>query len=146
MHISYKCDYALKVLLHLSLNSGNGVQTSYVMAKQLDIPIKFLEHVLAELKKYGYIKSKRGNVGGYFLSTPANKTIIGDVVRKIEGYIEPIACVENNYKGCKDLNSCAFRPFWIKVDKAISHIMDKTTLEDIVNESKVLKGTMYYQI
>ena len=64
MRITYRGDYALKAMLGLSAHYGNGVVTIHDMAEQLDIPVKFLEQILLDLKKGGFVESKRGKIGG----------------------------------------------------------------------------------
>ncbi len=66
MKITYRGDYALKATLDLALHYSNGVVTIHDLAKRLDIPIKFLEQVLLDLKRGGFVQSRRGKVGGYF--------------------------------------------------------------------------------
>ncbi|MFA5272344.1 MAG: Rrf2 family transcriptional regulator, partial [Candidatus Omnitrophota bacterium] len=66
MKITYKGDYALKTVLDLALNYGKGVVTINELAKNADIPIKFLEQILLDLKRGGFVESKRGKIGGYF--------------------------------------------------------------------------------
>ena len=65
MRITYKGDYALKAVLDLSINYGNGVVSMHEMARRLDIPIKFLEQILLDLKRGGFVESRRGKIGGY---------------------------------------------------------------------------------
>src|SRR3989338_6044675 len=115
MRITYKGDYATKTILDLALHYGNGVVTIHEIAKRADIPIKFLEQVLLDLKKGGFVESRRGKVGGYFLAKPPAKIKLGDVVKFIDGPIEPIACIERGYSGCNDLYRCVFRKVWQEV-------------------------------
>jgi Rrf2 family protein len=148
MKISYKGDYALKALLELALNyEGEKVILKInQLAKKLDIPLKFLEAVLLTLKKGSFVKSKRGKDGGYYLARPPAAITLGEVVRYIEGPVEPIACVDDRYKGCKDLKDCAFRKVWQQTAKAISDVIDNVTLETLAAESKKRKEILNYFI
>lgn len=146
MRITYKGDYATKTVLDLALHYGNGVVTIHELAKRADIPIKFLEQVLLDLKKGGFVESKRGKVGGYLLAKPPSKIKLGDVVRFIDGPIEPIACVEKGYSGCDDLYKCVLRKVWQEVADATSDVIDKVSFEDLANQVKRQKGTVVYQI
>ncbi|MDD5450014.1 MAG: Rrf2 family transcriptional regulator, partial [Candidatus Omnitrophica bacterium] len=94
MRITYKGDYALKAILDLSVNYGKGVITIHDLAKRADVPIKFLEQVLLDLKRGGFVESRRGKSGGYLLSKPPANITAGDIIRFIDGPIEPIACLE----------------------------------------------------
>ena len=92
MKITYKGDYSLKTMLDLSMHYNKGVLPIQELAKKGDIPNKFLEQILLTLKKGGFVESKRGIDGGYFLARPPETITVGEVVRFIEGPIEPIAC------------------------------------------------------
>ncbi len=146
MKITYKGDYALKALLDLALNYGNGVVTIHDLAEHTDSPIKFLEQVLLDLKRGGFVESRRGKVGGYLLSRAPGKIKLGEVIRFIDGPIEPVACVEKNYSGCTDVYKCIFRKIWQDVYKATSEIVDKITFEDLANQAKKQTKSIAYQI
>lgn len=146
MKITYKGDYALKAILALSLKYGSSILTIHDLAKEADIPIKFLEQVLLELKRGGFVESRRGKIGGYFLAKPPKDIKVGDVVRFIDGPIEPIACVEKKYSGCRDIYKCTFRHIWQDVSKAISNIVDNVSFEDLANQIKKQQEVLVYQI
>lgn len=148
MRITYKGDYALKALLDLALYYNKGVVTIHDLAKRADVPVKFLEQVLLDLKRGGFVDSKRGISGGYFLVKPPENIKLGEVIRFIDGPIEPIDCasLSSEYKGCADIYKCAFRGVWLKVTQAISNVVDKTTIEDIVRAIKDKQDTITYYI
>ncbi|HSW63024.1 MAG TPA: Rrf2 family transcriptional regulator [Dissulfurispiraceae bacterium] len=138
MKISYKGDYALKALLELAISydeQNEAVLPIVALAKRLDIPQKFLEAILLNLKKGGFVKSKRGKEGGYTLASHPAKVTVGDIVRFVEGPIEPIACCDDYYKGCRDLDTCTLRSVWKKTAEAISSVVDHITLEQLVRET-----------
>lgn len=146
MKITYKGDYALKALLDLAVHHDQGLSTINDIAKRIHAPVKFLEQVLLELKKGGFVGSRRGKVGGYLLAKPADEITLGEVVRFIDGPIEPIACVEKNYSGCTDLYICVFRPIWSDVSKTTSLIIDNITFEKLASTIRANKKTVAYQI
>ncbi len=146
MRITYKGDYALKAVLDLALHYDKGVVTIHDLAKRTDTPIKFLEQVLLDLKKGGFVESRRGKVGGYLLAKPPSQIKLGDVVRFIDGPIEPLACVERGYSGCNDIYKCIFRNIWREVTRCTSGIIDNITFEDLVKQVKSQKETIVYQI
>ncbi len=146
MRITYKGDYALKAVLALSLNYNKEVVNIQAIAKYIDAPIKFLEQVLLELKKGGFVKSKRGKIGGYFLSKPPDSITVGEVIRFIDGPIDPIACVKHGYSGCRDVYKCVFRKIWQEVFLATSNIIDKITFEDLVAEIGIAEQIPAYCI
>ena len=134
MKITYKGDYALKAVLDLALHYSSELITSQDIAKRIDAPIKFLEQILLELRKGGFIQSRRGNVGGYLLSRDPSKITVGDVVRHIDGPIEPIACLQEKYSNCADISKCVFKKLWNRVYVASAGIVDSVTFEDLVTE------------
>jgi len=146
MKITYKGDYALKAVLDLALHYGDGVVTIQDMASRLNIPIKFLEQVLLNLKRGGVVESRRGKEGGYLLAKHPAQIRLGQVVRFIDGPIEPIACIEKGYTGCTDIHRCVLRRVWDDVSRATSQIIDTVTFEDLVREIKQKEGSIVYSI
>jgi Rrf2 family transcriptional regulator, cysteine metabolism repressor len=146
MRITYKGDYALKALLDLTLHYDQGVSTINDIAKRIDAPVKFLEQVLLDLKKGGFLESKRGNVGGYQLAKDPAKITLGQVIRYIDGPIEPIACVEKGYSNCIDLRKCVFKNVWLKVAQATSEIIDNVSFADLVLQINGKQDALVYTI
>lgn len=147
MRITYKGDYALKAILDLAIHYGDKPVSIQHMAGRLDIPIKFLEQVLLELKKGGFVESRRGKVGGYLLARTPSEISLGQVVRFIASPVEPIACVEDGYKGCRDMYKCVFRDVWQRVSDATLRIIDSVNFADLLEEiGRKDKERMIYQI
>jgi len=146
MRITYKGDYALKTILDLAMHYGRSPVTIHDLAKGADIPIKFLEQILLDLKRGGFVESRRGKVGGYLLAKAPSAIKLGEVIRFIDGPIEPVLCVGRSYKGCSDINKCAFRSIWSKITEATSKIIDNITFEDLVKKNKNFNLTSNYQI
>ncbi|MFH1779086.1 MAG: Rrf2 family transcriptional regulator [Candidatus Omnitrophota bacterium] len=146
MRITYKGDYALKTILDLALHYDAGLVTIHDLAKRADIPVKFLEQVLLDLKSGGFVESRRGKIGGYYLAKSPSQIKLGDVIRFIDGPTEPIACVKSRYKGCEDIYKCVFRNIWQEVAQAISNIIDNITFEDLANKVKVAQKESIYSI
>ena len=145
MKITYKGDYALKAILDLALNYGRLV-TIHELAARADMPLKFLEQVLLDLKKGGFVESRRGKVGGYLLAKHPSQIKLGEVIRFMDGPIEPIACVEKGYSGCDNVYRCVFRKVWQKVAASISDIVDTITFEDLANQVRSAKEEPVYSI
>ncbi|MDO8489476.1 MAG: Rrf2 family transcriptional regulator [Candidatus Omnitrophota bacterium] len=146
MRITYKGDYALKALLDLTIHYEHGLSTIHDIAKRINAPVKFLEQVLLELKNGGYVESRRGKVGGYLLAKSPGQITLGEIVRFIDGPIEPIACVEKGYTGCADVYKCVFREIWSEVGSAISQIVDNITFEKLASDLQTSRKTVAYQI
>ncbi|MFA5146818.1 MAG: Rrf2 family transcriptional regulator [Candidatus Omnitrophota bacterium] len=146
MRVTYRGDYALKAVLDLALNYGKDVVTIHELAKHIDAPIKFLEQVLLDLKKGGFVESRRGSVGGYLLSRPPGKITVGEVIRFIDGPIEPVSCARQGYSNCGDMHKCAFRKVWQDVTKATSDIIDNVTFEALAFEVSMAQQIPAYSI
>lgn len=146
MKISYRGDYALKAVLDLALHYNQGVATIHDLAKRTDAPVKFLEQVLLDLKKGGFVDSRRGINGGYLLSRHPKTIKLGEVIRFVDGPIEPIACVEKGYAGCNNIYNCVLRKVCQEVAEATAGIIDNVTFEDLVNEMGVAKEGLAYSI
>jgi len=146
MRITYKGDYALKTMLDLAVNYGLSPVSIPGLSKSADIPIKFLEQILLELKNGGFVESRRGKVGGYLLSRHPSKITLGEVIRFIDGPIEPIACVKQGYKGCKDMHGCVFKGIWLEISKCTAAIIDKISFQDLAAKSNKPKEGLLYQI
>jgi Rrf2 family transcriptional regulator, cysteine metabolism repressor len=146
MKITYKGDYALKALLDLALHYEKGLSTINDIAKHIDAPVKFLEQVLLDLKKGGFVESKRGNVGGYQLAKDPAEITLGQVIRYIDGPLEPIGCVEKGYSNCIDLRKCVFKGIWQQVAQATSEIVDNISFADLVNKINPKLSILAYSI
>ncbi len=149
MKISYKGDYALKAILDLSyrVEEKRAVSISEISKRQ-NIPAQYLEQIMLVLKGAGMIGSKRGVGGGFFLKKAPEDIVIGDVVRLVEGPIEPIACGRKIHDySCGEEEECVFREVWVNVTEAISEIVDNVTFADIMRRDQELKrktiGYMY---
>jgi len=137
MKLSKRGEYALRALIDLGIASELGwpmLQISELASKE-KLPIKFLEQIFTQLKAVGYVKSRRGKFGGYSLARPMNRIKFGAVIRLIDGPLAPIRCVsQTSYArcSCPDEVHCGLRILMFDVRNAISTILDRYTLADIV--------------
>jgi Rrf2 family protein len=137
MRLTKRGEYALRAIIDLGIahEAGRPVIQIAELARHERIPIKFLEAILVELKQAGYLDSKRGQQGGYWLKLPMDQIKIGDMVRRIEGPLAPIACVSQNFYercSCPDEEHCGLRMLMLDVRNAISDILDRYTLAQVV--------------
>ena len=137
MKLSKRGEYALRALINLGLAQELGCPLLRIreLAEHENIPVKFLEQILVQLKEAGYLDSKRGKLGGYFLRKSMGKITIGEVVRLIDGPLAPIPCASRTaYErcSCPDENHCGLRILMIDVRNAIAGILDRHTLADVV--------------
>ena len=132
--ISKKTKYGLKALTYIARNADQMVPIA-VIAESENIPHKFLESILLLLRKSGFLGSKKGKGGGYYLLKEASDVYMTDVMRILEGPIAPIACVSlNYYEKCDDCNdeaTCSLNRLMIKVRDANLYVFRNTTLEDL---------------
>jgi Rrf2 family protein len=137
MKLSKKGEYALRALIDLGIAAEVGRSLVQVteLAEREKLPIKFLEQIMMMLKAAGLIESRRGKFGGYRLARPAGKIIIGQVVRLIDGPLAPISCVSQTaYEkcSCPDETHCGLRMLMLDVRNAITSILDRYSLADVV--------------
>ncbi len=137
MRLTKRGEYALRALIDLGIaqEAGRDVVQIAEIADHQNIPIKFLEAILVQLKEEGLLDSKRGKHGGYFLARPMDTIRIGTVIRKIEGPLAPIGCVSQNFYekcSCPDEEHCGLRMLMLDVRNAIADILDNYSLAQVV--------------
>lgn len=137
MKLSKRGEYALRSMINLGIAAkvGRSLVRVTELAKAEDLPVKFLEQVMQQLREAGYVKSVRGKHGGYRLGKPATQIAIGSVVRLIDGPLAPIRCVSQTaYEpcNCPDEAHCGLRMLMLDVRNAIAAILDRYTLADVV--------------
>jgi Rrf2 family cysteine metabolism transcriptional repressor len=133
MKITFKGDYALKIMLDLSLEYGGPLVQMKEIARRQDIPKKFLEQIVVILKGAEYIRTVRGPKGGIALTKEPAKITLGEIIRLIEGTTAPIACVSATGREKCDFESrCAFREVFAEITGLINGMVDKTTFADMV--------------
>jgi Rrf2 family protein len=133
--LSQKAKYGLKAVLALAeLGEGRMMLISDI-AQQQNVPSKFLELILLELKRHGLVHSQRGKNGGYALSRPPEQITFGQIVRILDGPLAPLPCASlSGYRRCSDCNdedTCAVRLVMRQVRNAVAEILDSTSLADV---------------
>ncbi|MGV1918001.1 Rrf2 family transcriptional regulator [uncultured Agrobacterium sp.] len=134
--LTKKGKYGLKAMIDLAgLDKG---QTAFVsdIASRNNIPKKFLDAILLELRNEGMLRSKKGPGGGYALSKPASEIYIGQVIRALDGPLAPIRCASRTAfeacEDCSDPESCQVRRSMTDVRDAMASVLDTMTLEQFV--------------
>lgn len=143
MKLSLRGEYALRALVVLGLNYGEQVVRIQTISAQQNIPKRFLEQILNELKTAGIVESRRGMAGGYRLSKTPDKISLATVIRHIEGPLAPVRCVSENYYSkcsCPNEEKCGIRSIMKEVREAIVAILDKVTVEELCERVKHLQG------
>jgi len=134
--LTAKGKYSLKALTHLAaLEPGETTQAAEI-AEANNIPKKFLDAILGDLRNAGIVHSRKGPGGGYMLARAPRDIKIGHVIRTIDGPLAPIACASRTAyrpcRDCKDVKNCTVRLTMTKVRDAISDVLDRVTLADMV--------------
>ena len=141
MHVSQKCQYAVRAVFELASRDGQGPVTVGEIAEAQAIPAKFLELILGELKQTGYVASRRGAQGGYLLAVSPDGLTAGDVIRSVDGSFDPVQCIsEGNGASCRLKGDCVFMGLWQRAGRAIAQAYDSTTFQDLVDEHEEAAG------
>jgi len=133
MRVSAKVDYALRALTELAVSPPGYVKAERLATAQ-EIPLKFLENILLELRRAEIVASQRGAEGGYQLAKPASEVSLADVIRAVEG---PIATVRGArpedaaYTGA----ATGLRDVWIELRASMRGVLEETSLADVVQRS-----------
>ena len=142
MLISSKGQYALRLMVDISINSGSTV-TVKAVARRCGLSDKYLEQVTSSLLKAGYLRSVRGPRGGYRLNMSAEEITVGMVLRAIEGRISPI---DNRVDEDGDTNMVmndVIGEVWDDLETAINNVLDNKTIADLTREYSDRIGYMY---
>lgn len=134
--LSKRAKYAIKTLIYLYNNQGVNPISAKSISENENIPYKFLEKILRELKQHKILKSERGAVGGYrFFKSPETIKVV-DIMRIIDGPIALIPCVSENFyeacEECSDEETCRLRKLFAELRDQMLPVLEET----IVNISK----------
>src|SRR3984957_20219692 len=143
MKLTVRGEYALRALLVLGQHYGDYVVRIQTIARQQNIPKKFLEQILNDLKSLGAVESRRGAGGGYRLARSPEQITLASVVRHVEGALGPGSCVSDRFYEkctCPDEATCPIRDVMGEVRAAVLNIMERLTLADLVERSSRLEA------
>lgn len=135
MKISTKGRYALRMLLDLAKNQGDGYVSLKDIAKRQGISKKYLEQIVSMLNRPDILKTNRGYQGGYRLARSADDYTVGDILRITEGGLAPVACLENDPIECDRAENCETLYVWQGLNKVINEYLDGITLQDIIERN-----------
>jgi Rrf2 family protein len=132
VRVSAKADYALRACIQLAAAEGEGHVKGERIAQAQDVPLKFLENILGDLRQAGLVRSQRGAEGGYWLARPADEITLADVIRGVEG---PLANVRGlrpdtvSYRGPAE----PLKDVWIAVRASLRSVLEAVTLADVAH-------------
>jgi Rrf2 family protein len=134
VQLSRRSEYALRTLVDLVRHAPDGPVPLAVLAARNNLPVKFLEQIMAILKHAGIVRATLGAHGGYALGADPDRVTIGRIVRLLDGALAPVGCVSLRYYepcSCPDEATCALRDVMIDVRDAILEILDNETLSEL---------------
>ncbi|MEE8469975.1 MAG: Rrf2 family transcriptional regulator [Dehalococcoidia bacterium] len=146
MKISTRGDYGTRALLDLATYWGNGPILLKHVAQRQQIPLLYLQRLIAPLIAGGIVRSTRGARGGVWLARPPKEIRLNEAIQLLEGSIAPLECVDNP-ETCNQSESCVTRDVWGEVKEAMNSVLESTTLQDLVERQKAKRrpaDAMYY--
>ena len=137
MKLSKRGEYGMRTLINLGIarEMGREVLSASDLSTGDNLPLKFVEQILADFRHAGIVGTKRGKFGGYFLRKDPAEIKMGDMVRLLDGMLAPIPCASEAFYQpctCADEDHCGLRMLMIDVRNAVSNILDRYTLADVV--------------
>lgn len=140
MKLSTRARYGTRALLDLAVYSGEGTAQLKDIARRQEISLPYLEHLITPLIAGGIVKSVRGARGGVLLLKRPEEIRLSEVIQLLEGSIAPVDCVDHP-KICPRSSLCVTRDIWGEMMKAMSGVLETTTLQDLVERQKQKEAT-----
>lgn len=138
MKLSTKGRYGLRAVLDIALNSDEEAVALSTIAERQSISISYLEQLIAKLKKAGIVSSTRGAKGGYILAKDPSQISVGEVLRALEGNLDPVDCAEivGGKSSCHASDICVTKYVWKRISDSINNAVDTLMLSELVEEGK----------
>ena len=136
MLISTRGRYALRMMLDLAQNQGEGYVALKDIAARQDISKKYLEQIIPILNREQLLLTARGYQGGYRLVKPAAQYTLGEILRATEGSLAPVACLEGKENFCPRRGVCMTLPVWQGLGKVVGEYLDGISLQDVIDQQR----------
>ena len=136
MMVSTRGRYALRVIIDLAENAGDGHVPMREVAERQGLSLKYLERILPLLVSANLVEGVHGKGGGYRLSKDPSNISVGEVLRITEGDIAPVACLENNAVTCEHINDCRTLPVWKGLNDRINEYLDSVSIADLMKDKQ----------
>ena len=143
MRISTKGRYATRLMLDLALHYDCGYIPLKAVSQRQNISDKYLEQIITQLSRAGFVRSARGAQGGYRLTRTPEEYTVGDILRTTEGSLSPVACLEDGSGHCEMARSCVTMEVWQQIEDAVNNVVDRITLADLVKRYHEKAGGDY---
>jgi Rrf2 family protein len=140
MKLSFQEEYGLRCLLRVATLSDHGYLTINEISEDEGLSTSYVAKLMRILRQRGFVRSVRGQVGGYALARPAEKIIVGEVLAALGGRLfDPRFCSEHSglEASCKKLRECSIRTLWRTLQVLVDQVLSKVTLADLVNDSEL---------
>ena len=136
--MSQKCQYAVRATLELAKRYGKGPIPISEIASNQAVPGRFLENILNEMRQGGFVDSRRGVQGGYFLLRDPKELTAGEVIRFVDGPLDPVKCIGEQSKACRLKGQCSLIELWVRAKEAVEEVYDGTSFLDLVEKERKL--------
>lgn len=140
MNITSKGRYALRVMLDLAQHGEEGFVSLKVTADRQEISLKYLEMIIAHLKKAGLVESTRGKEGGYRLTRSPREYSVLEILSSIEDNLAPVSCIQAGTVHCDHADACLTIPMWKELDDVTNAYLASVTLQDLLDGKKWAVG------
>ena len=147
MKISTRGRYGLRALIDLASHDGEKSISVTSIAQRQGISEHYLEQLLAQMNKAGFVKSVRGLYGGYKLNRPAREITVAEILRTLEGPMYPVECLSNegtDLCGSGNCEDCVTKPIWEELYNSINKVLESYTLSDLVGKPAMKDGEKVY--
>ena len=134
MKFSTKGRYALRIMADLAIHDNGEYIRLKDIAERQSITLKYMEQIMPLLTRAGYVRSYRGNNGGYMLARKPREYTVGEILRTTEGSLAPIPCIEEHTNQCPRKEYCTTLSFWEGLGKLIDEYVDCVTLADLIEK------------
>lgn len=131
--ISTKGRYALRVMVDLAEHDNGDYIVLMDIAEREELSEKYLEGILAQLSRAGFVQALRGRGGGYKLARAPETYTIGSILKVTSGSLAPVACLEGDENGCERAEKCSTLPMWKKLNGLIDDFFEGITLADLLD-------------
>ena len=140
MKLSNRCQYGVRALFDVAFyGRGRTVRLQEIASRQ-GIPRPFLEQIFLALKKAGLVTSARGPKGGYRLARPPSRVRVGEIIRALEGPVQPVPCetMEEDGSPCDYMDRCVMREVWSEAGRILARYFDSVTLAELCRRGEAM--------
>ena len=133
LQVTSRGRYALRVMLDLACHRADGVISLKTVAGRQGISLKYLESLVASLRRAGLVESSRGKEGGYQLGREPEDCSVGEILRCVEDSLAPVSCIRDGRTDCERAGSCPTLPMWQELDGLTRQYLESVTLRDLMS-------------